>query len=673
MRARRTMGRIGIAGSLLAALALGCATAPEEHGIPTAKPASRNAAAGPAGPLRPEVTNAPAPQTPEEALPRAEERYAVGDEAGAVDILSQALAKSPGGPGSDAARLRLAELEQRRGHTAAAANALGRVRIERLSPEQQRRGVRLQATIAREEGDRPTEIAKLAELRASAQGADEVSLIDVDLDEAIGKLTLADAARAASLLGERPPAARVRLREVELALQARDLDHAMLALAEASRLPLTPQEAARIPPLESQVHALEEQGTEPPPPAAFDPSLPLPPQRLPRPAPPPFTMGAHGVLGVVLPLSGPGARFGEESLNGILLAARLPREGASEADDVLRVLVRDSKGTPTGAAAAVTELAALPEVSALLGPLGAEEAEAAATAAETAGVPLLALSPREDVSHDRPHVFRVGVAPRGEADALAEYAVHGLGLRRLAVLHPNDAYGHGFSQVFEDAVRARGGEIVSVASYPAHTTDFTATIHQLVAQAPKAAPAPTPPVASTPTRGAAPPLIAPAPMDAIFIADSREVADVLVPQLAYNDLGGVRILGPRGWAEADLVSVAGKQVEGAILAEPFDPSSPEPLVHAFVERYRRDFGEAPDVFAAQAYDAATLALAQLASGGTSREGMRAGLARVREVPGVAGATTIASDGNAQKRAFLIAIVNGELRAIPTRYEDAPLD
>lgn len=667
------------------ALVAGCASSPRESGIPSAPKAARDARDASPGAVQPAEASAKAPRTPEQAIARAEERYAVGDEAGAVAILEQALAQSPAGPGSDAARLRLAELERRRGRIPSAANALARVRRDRLSAEQRTRALRLDASIAAAEHDPVKQLVALADLRSSAKGSDEVALLDADIDEAISTLTLDEATRAGGALRDRPPAARVRLRETELALEARNVDRAMLALAEASRLPLTPAEVARIPALEARAHALEEQGVGlPPPEAPYDPSLPLPPQRVPRPAAIPFTTGARGVLGVVLPLTGPRARFGELSLRGVLLAARVPRAGAAAGDDGLRLLVRDSNGTPAGAAAAVSELGAMPEVSAVIGPIGAEEAESAAVAAETVGVPLLALSPREGVSRDRPHVFRVGVAPRGEADALAEYAIASLGLRRFAVLHPNDGYGQGFSQVFQQAVQARGGEVVAVASYPLRTTDFAAAIQSLLAQAPKRlVAAGVPSVAATLGGGAkavppvgsgaekrAPTPAGPPPFDAVFVADSREVAGVLVPQLAYHDLGSVRILGPRGWANPDLISVAQQQVEGAILAEPFDPASAAPMVREFVARYRSELGDEPDVFAAQAYDATVLVLAQLALGSASRDAVRAGLATTREVPGVAGATTIAADGNGQKRASLIAVVNGHLTPIPARYEDA---
>ena len=66
----------------------------------------------------------------------------------------------------------------------------------------------------------------------------------------------------------------------------------------------------------------------------------------------------------------------------------------------------------------------------------------------------------------------------------------------------------------------------------------------------------------------------------------------------------------------------------------------------------------PDVFAAQAFDAANLALAELSRGANDREALRAALLRVHEMPGVAGTTTIRSDGIAEKRASLLGVQGG---------------
>jgi branched-chain amino acid transport system substrate-binding protein len=148
------------------------------------------------------------------------------------------------------------------------------------------------------------------------------------------------------------------------------------------------------------------------------------------------------------------------------------------------------------------------------------------------------------------------------------------------------------------------------------------------------------------------------PFDALFIPDSHEKVIVIAPQLAFNHLQPLRLLGPDGWQRSDLLKMAGAQVEGAVVAEPFDVESPSPFVQEFVRQYEETIQAPPDVFAAQAFDATNLALAELARGASDRESLRAGLLRVREAPGVAGTTTIRSDGNAEKRASLIGVQGG---------------
>src|SRR6185503_654149 len=101
---------------------------------------------------------------------------------------------------------------------------------------------------------------------------------------------------------------------------------------------------------------------------------------------------ARGVLGVVLPLSGPFAGFGEQALHGVLLAAGVFPGAELGAHPTMRIAVRDSGSDPERAAAAVRELAADPQVMAIVGPLVSATCESAAREAESLGVPLLALT-----------------------------------------------------------------------------------------------------------------------------------------------------------------------------------------------------------------------------------------------------------------------------------------
>ena len=94
---------------------------------------------------------------------------------------------------------------------------------------------------------------------------------------------------------------------------------------------------------------------------------------------------------------------------------------------------------------------------------------------------------------------------------------------------------------------------------------------------------------------------------------------------------------------------------GAVISAPFDPNSRFLFVSDFVERYSDTFGVKPDVFAAQAFDAANLVLRQLASGVHARADLRAGILQTRGYPGASGVITVMPDGNARKRPFLLGV------------------
>ena len=148
--------------------------------------------------------------------------------------------------------------------------------------------------------------------------------------------------------------------------------------------------------------------------------------------------------------------------------------------------------------------------------------------------------------------------------------------------------------------------------------------------------------------------------DALFVPESHEKVVLIAPQLAFHEATGARLLGASGWHHQDLVSIAGKHVEGARFTTQFHAGSPVALVHAFAERYQAAFEKPADVLSAQAYDAANLVLVQLARGRNTREAVRDGVVAVRGYPGVTGVLSMRVDGNAGKRPFLLGIERGKI-------------
>jgi ABC-type branched-subunit amino acid transport system substrate-binding protein len=600
----------------------------------------------------------------------AELELAAGDEAAALSRYEWVVRKHPRGDRVDAARVELARLQHRRGEDGLAASALRGMRLSRLSDAERRDAYRVLADIAADPAER---LRWLARLRAEGADEDAVALVDVEIDELIQQMDEPDLVRAAGQLDEEVPAARLWLRAADLALDRGELDAARKALARAERLPLEPAYQGRLTSVSQRLRLSEfgkaEQG-ELPGFAEVQGSVPS-------------TAGARGTLGVVLPLSGPFANFGEESLQGVLLAAGV--FGGDGASQRVRVLVRDTGGDAGRAALAVRELAEQ-GVSAIVGPLLSDECEAAAAAAEEAGVPLLALTARAEVSVTRPHVFRVRTMPSEEVATLVDHAMGALGASRFAILYPRDAYGRGLRRLFWEAVEERGGSVVGVASYEPEANDFGEPIRRLLgytllSPGEKEALRRRDEVDNRarrlpPDQGAAlrekaramtgpggqplPPIV---DFDALFIPESQDKVVLIAPQLAFHEAVGMRLLGPNGWYGPELVKIAREHVEGARFTAHFYSDSELPVVREFRGRFEDAFATPPDVFAAQAYDATNLVLVQLARGRETREAVREGVLAVTAYPGVSGVLTMRADGNARKRPYLLGVEGGRVTQI----------
>jgi ABC-type branched-subunit amino acid transport system substrate-binding protein len=620
-------------------------------------------------------------QWPDSPLaPKAEEQIgeialARGDREAALRRFYGVLQRYPDAEVSDAIRVRIAEIELARDNPGAATKVLGRARISRLSSEDKRSAYRVLASAA------PDSVAKLrwlARLRAIESDEDEVAFIDVEIDQLIAQLDETNLDRAIDQIGREIPAARLLLRRAVFALEEGDVERAEKAWKRAKSLPRAPGTERAIEFMEERLALRRARPGEALQAPTFAEAMR---EGLPD------TAGAEGTLGVVLPLSGRFAHFGDESLNGILLAAGVFDELAdNRARPRVRLVVRDSGGRPERAAEAVRELAQDENVVAIVGPLLKGECEAAAAAAEAVRIPLVALTARSEVAQGRAHVFRVRTQPLQEIQVLVDYAVGKLGAQRFAILYPRDAYGRGLRSLFWDAVEEHGGHIVGVASYDPDATDFAEPIRRLVGYVllsgeEKAAieereemlrrARRLPPdealvmreearALTTESGEALPPIV---DFDALFIPESHEKVVLIAPQLAFHEAVGEQLLGASGWYDPDLVKIGRHHVRGALFTAQYFPESPLPFVRDFTERYLATFGAEPDALSAQAFDAANLVLVQLARGRDGREEVRDGILTIRAYPGVSGALSMSADGNASKRPFLLSVERDHIAQI----------
>lgn len=677
--------------SWLAVVALAWATACSGPGlapqhVPDAERAAYEAALArvPAGqtgaaagrPLEEFLAAHPAsPMADDAALRLAELAFEGGRQEDGLRWLGNVLTQYPGSDREPTARLRLAQAEYARDRRVAARGLLDPVDFRRLAPEDARAALRLRVSLAMTPVERMKNLSRLRsaliEESNRAQG-DMRRLAPIEkqrsgVEQEIETL-VSDAAT---------PELEAMLEEIDRGSRTNKLD----------------REVARS--LEAELARRSTLASEEPVAAASSAPAELAPLRELSEYTRSDTRGARGTLGVVLPLSGDFSEFGEASLRGILLAAGVfaPAAGGDESsmppDRVrtgsedrdrpnVRVIVRDSAGDPVKAAAAVRELAGLEDVVAILGPVFSDEALAAAEAAEAERVPLVTLSNREDVTLGRKFVLRTRTTPADEVSVLVNHAVDQLAATRFGVLYPKTRYGRGMRKLYWDAILARGGKLVTMASYAPDETDFSNVIKEMVGfrflsagereaiavrdRAVDAARS-MPPAQAAAARNKAfeitgprgevlPPIV---DFDVLFIPDSAEAVSMIAPGLALQGVRGVRLLGSSDWLDADLLRGSDRHVAGAVISTPFYAASDVGVVRAFVGDFERTFEVAPDAYAAQGFDAASLVLQQLVGRRRDREAVLEGLLAVHAFPGASGSLTMLPDGNARRRPFLLEV------------------
>lgn len=264
----------------------------------------------------------------------------------------------------------------------------------------------------------------------------------------------------------------------------------------------------------------------------------------------------------------------------------------------------------------------------ILGPVFAQEANAAGVAAAARGVNVLAFSNNPDIAGG--NVFILGPTFQNTAARLASHAARN-GKRRIMIVHDQNAAGMIGRTAIEQGVARSGGSVVAVGSY-----EFS---QNGVVQA-------APQIAATARANAA---------DALFLtADTAGALPLISQMLADNGMGpgAIQFIGLTRW-DIPQATLSLPGVQGAWFALP-DPA----LYGQYQSRYQAAFGEAPHPISGLAYDGIA-AIGALVKKGQSNALTGAALTQGAGFVGVNGVFRLRSDGQNERGLAVAQISNGQ--------------
>jgi len=356
-------------------------------------------------------------------------------------------------------------------------------------------------------------------------------------------------------------------------------------------------------------------------------------------------------IGVLLPLSGRYAAFGQRVQRGMELAQETFRPHIP-----VRFIFRDTAGDETVAAQQVAELAISDRVMGVAGPLVGNAALGATRRANQERTPLLTMSQKKGLAASSLYTFRNSLTPQLQVRALIDYAMEERGFSQFGIMSPQTRQGENFAAIFREEVIRRGGEVLAEQSYLTDQTDFRYQVRLLQGLDPNAPDEEVPTDPDAIKEEEEPP-----PFEALFIPDYADRISLIAPQLAFYGLEGVQLLGANGWNDAELPRLTRQFTEGAVFTDGFFLHSEYPFVQEFVENYFNRYGEEPTILEAQGYDTAGIMLTLLNDSRVrSREDLRRALAQLQNYPGVTGATRFDFIGEADKILFLLQVQKGTI-------------
>ena len=342
----------------------------------------------------------------------------------------------------------------------------------------------------------------------------------------------------------------------------------------------------------------------------------------------PSTGGPQINTGVAVPVAllvpgGSGQASDELLARSLQNAARLAISDLGGVKIDLRVY--NTAGSPAQAQAmaikAVDEGALI-----ILGPVFAQEANAAGVAVSARGINVLSFSNNPDIAGG--NVFVLGPTFTNTAQRLASYAVR-QGKGRIMIVHDRNTAGELGKAAIQRGVAAAGGSVVGTGSYEFSQNGVVEAAPGIVATAKSNA------------------------ADAVFLtADTAGALPLISQLLLENGLSpeATRYIGLTRW-DIPAATLALPGVQGGWFALP-DPT----LYAQYQSRYQTAFGEAPHPISGLAYDGIA-AIGALVKQGKSNALTGGALTQGAGFVGVNGIFRLRGDGT-NERGLAIAQVRG---------------
>lgn len=338
-------------------------------------------------------------------------------------------------------------------------------------------------------------------------------------------------------------------------------------------------------------------------------------------------------IGVITPLTGNGAVYGNATQEGVNLAVSEINNTAGY--EALKIIYQDDRMTAKDGISSLQRLIATDDPSVVIGPFGSSIVLAVAPLANKSETVIISASATADTIADAgDFVFRITPPNSQQGLDLAKLSVEVLGKERAAIVYQNNDYGQTMRDAFRVEFEKGGGEIIAVEGIQNDTTDFRPVITKLLDKNP----------------------------DIVFFPMQSQEGTIFVRQAKELGLGTDYISGD-GAKTPDFIAGAGPAAEGvyfSTLGLGYGVADAE--IEKFQTAFRNEYGKSPDSYAPYYYDVTKLVYKAISEVGDDSKAVRDyfyALNGDNYHIGVTGKTTFDSKGEVQKPFYVFKVRDGK--------------
>ncbi|MGI3900200.1 MAG: ABC transporter substrate-binding protein [Janthinobacterium lividum] len=323
-------------------------------------------------------------------------------------------------------------------------------------------------------------------------------------------------------------------------------------------------------------------------------------------------------VGMVLPVTGPGADAGRFALGGAKLALDAVNKAGGVLGKPMELVTEDDQTTNPGAVLAFSKLASQPDIVAFLGSIRSTQNHAMAPDILKTAKPVCFGGTDPTLTHlGNPWLFRFRPNDTYSARVIADYGVSTLGKKKWAVVHSTDAFGTSGAKALTEALGKAGATVALDQGYSNQSQDFTPVV----------------------------------------LAIRQAGVEVIGSYFTFeNDLGifgrqlrqlGVSVpwVGSPSITNVTALKLAGPALYGTFGVADYAEEASD-ASRSFGKLYREAYKLEPDNQSSWTFDAVTvLAKAINAAGKTDPQAIRQALLAIKDVPGAEGTYTFDANGD----------------------------